>query len=64
MASRRSGRDYIGHEALYRLLSELRLTNVRLVGGQMTVLEIQLIAHDTNRRPSVIYGFDPSSEPR
>ena len=25
----------------------------------MTVLEIQLIARDTNRRPAVIYGFDP-----
>ena len=56
---RRSGGEYIGHEALYRLLGELRLTNVCLIGGQMTCLEIQSIAHETNRRPSVIYGFDP-----
>ena len=56
----RSGREYIGHEALYKLLSELRLTDVCLIGGQMTVAEIEQIGREMGRRrPAEIYGFDP-----
>ena len=56
----RSGREYIGHGVLYKLLThELRLTEVCLIGGVMTVAEIDQIGREMGRRPAVVYGFDP-----
>ena len=49
---------YIGQGALKKFLTELRLTEVSIIGGQVTVTEIDQLSAELGRRPAVIYGFD------
>ncbi len=55
-----SGREYIGHGVLKKFLAELRLTDVCLIGGQVTVAELDQISTELGRRPAIVYGFNPT----